>query len=193
MFTFFQLNWRDWSVIQTTTFSDSLFPIAPNSFLLYLSFFRAFFPKECTIVVVLYPVWQNKIGMMVDFLIVWSLHSSLLYESSSGMSLDTISSSSSDSAANCFNFWSKVGIFYVMFSLHALLEFNLASLDVVVDEHSVNPTFFSSCCFWRVLQDLLCSLSFPCYFILTFSQLWFFSRFCRQGCFCLFHCTKRFQ
>ena len=39
MITFFHLNRRAWSVFHTTSFSDSLFPIALKCFLSYLYFF----------------------------------------------------------------------------------------------------------------------------------------------------------
>ena len=175
IFTFFHLNWRAWSVIHTMSFSYYIFPITPKIYLLYLSFFWGNFAKECTIVGLVYPVWQIKTGMTVEFVIMWSLDLSMLSDWSLGMRSDTISSSSSTSAANSFNFWSKVGFFCVTFFLCALLEFDLASLDVVLAEPSVKPNFFPSCCYWQVLHEFLCSLSLPCYFFLTFYQLRFLS------------------
>ena len=116
MFTFFHLNWRAWIVIHTTSFSDSLFPIAHNLFILYRSFCGVNFAKECTILGLLYPVWNIGTRMTVEFVIIWSLHLSLLYELFWGMRSDNISSSSSVSSANSFNFWSKVGFFLSYFS-----------------------------------------------------------------------------
>ena len=88
------------------------------------------------------------------------------------MRSNTLSSSSSTSAAIYFNFWSKVGLFCVNFFLHALLGFALTSLEVLVAEPSLT-TIFSSCWFWRVLHELLGRLSFLCYFTLTFFQVRF--------------------
>ena len=90
-------------------------------FLLYLLFFGGEFPKECTIVGLVYLVWQIKTGMTVEFVGMWSLDLLLLSESAWVMSSDTISSSSYASAANSFNLWSKVAIFLCQFFLHALL------------------------------------------------------------------------
>ena len=87
-----------------------------QTFLLYRSFFREIFAKECTSVGLLYLVWHIKTRMTVEFVIIWYLDLLLLYESAWGMRSDTISSSSSASAANYFNFWSKVGFFVSCFS-----------------------------------------------------------------------------
>ena len=124
-----------------------------------------------------YPVWLIKTGMAVDFLTMWYLDSSMLSESSCGMRLDTISSLSSASATNSFNFWSKVGCFCVTFFLRALLEFELASQDVVVAEPSVKSRVFLPAFFCEFFTSLWGSLSLPCYFIITFSQLRFFLGF----------------
>ena len=63
-----------------------------------------------------------------------------------------------------------------MFFLRALLEFDLASLEVAVAEPSLNPGFFFPL-FLR--SSLRASLQpFPCViFIPTFSQLWVFPEF----------------
>ena len=88
------------------------------------------------------PVWKIKTKMAVDFLVMWYLDLLLLSESYWGMRFYTTSLSYSDSAANSFKFWSKVGFVYVSFFLHAFIEFELASLEVVVAELSVNLRFF---------------------------------------------------
>ena len=112
------------------------------TFLSYLSFFWANFPKECAIVDMVYPVQQNKTGMTVEFVVVWSFDLSMLSESYLGMRSDTISLSYYASAVKSFNFWSKVGLFCASFFLHAPLESALVSLEVVVFEPSVNSWFF---------------------------------------------------
>ena len=117
-----------------------------------------------------YPVWQIKTGMTVLFVIMWSLDSLLLYGLSWVRRSYTISSSSSASAANNFNFWSKVGCFVSFFL--TCTSWTWPSLPRGCGCWTLSkPLLFSSCCFWQVLHDLLCSPSFLCYFVLTFSQL----------------------
>ena len=54
------------------------------------------------------------------------------------------------------------------------------------------PPLFSSWYFWRVLYEIICSLSFLCYFILTFSQLWVFLDFSMRMLWPC-HSTERFR
>ena len=63
------------------------------------------------------PVWHIKAIITVYFVVMWSLESSLLYESSWGMMLDTISLSYSAPGANSFSFCSKVEFCCVNFFL----------------------------------------------------------------------------
>ena len=111
------------------------FPFSnPTQFVLYLSFFGKFCQgmhyRGAGV-----PVWHIKAIITVYFVVMWSLESSLLYESSWGMMLDTISLSYSAPGANSFSFCSKVEFFCVNFFFFVLLEFDLASLEVVVAEH----------------------------------------------------------
>ena len=142
----------------------------PNFSYCTCPFFLGKFAKECTIVGLVYPVWQINTGITVEFVIMWSLDLSLLSEFSWIMRLDNISSLSSASAANLFNFWSKVEFFCDKFFLHALLKFNLDSLDVVVAEPSVHPAFFFLLfltSFWRAFGQPFSSVLFYLNFLPT--------------------------
>ena len=115
--------------------------------------------------------------MTVDFVIILSLESLLLSELAWKMRLDTISSSSSESAANSFNFRSKVEFFCVMSFLRALLEFNLASLEVVVAEPSVNPSFFFLMFLTSSLRASLHPFTSVLFYFLPFPKFEFFLDF----------------
>ena len=149
IFTFFHLNWWDWIVIHTMSFSYSLLPIAPKIFLLYLSFFRGNFAKECTILGLVYPVWQIKTVNTVGFIIMWSLDSSLLSEYYWLMRSDTLSSSSSASDTHSSNFWSKVWFLCQFFLTCASRIGHNLYRGCVCWTLSKTPVS-SSCCLWQV-------------------------------------------
>ena len=109
----------------------------------YLSFFWAEFAKECTIVGLVYPVWYINNGMMVEFVVMWYLVSSLLSQYSWRVRSDTTSSSSSALAAKSFNFQSKVVSFVGNLCLDKPLAFNLSYREVMVANSPVIPQIFS--------------------------------------------------
>ena len=112
--------------------------------------------------------------MTAEFVVMWSLDYLMLSGSSWGMSLDTISSSSSVSAANYFSLWSKVRFFCVNFFLHALLKFDLSSLEVVVAELSVNPRFCIPFVFDKFFTSFWSDFLFYAILILIFPSFVFF-------------------